>query len=79
MEETAVEAALLLLEDATSEMAKLIDGSAIAKEMLSEVAKEIKQLKEKRPHFKPSLAVVQVSCVEDSGLPFANGKDRRTL
>ncbi|KAH7717006.1 C1-tetrahydrofolate synthase [Aphelenchoides avenae] len=41
-------------------MAKILDGNAIAQDLLSDVAKEIRQLQDKRPHFKPTLAIIQV-------------------
>jgi len=41
-------------------MAKLIDGNKISKEVLNEVSDELKQIRQKHPEFKPTLAIVQV-------------------
>lgn len=41
-------------------MAKLIDGNKISKEVLNEVSEELRQIQQKHPDFKPTLAIVQV-------------------
>jgi hypothetical protein len=41
-------------------MAKKIDGTKIACEVLSEVSDQLKQIQKDYPDFKPGLAIVQV-------------------
>jgi 5,10-methylene-tetrahydrofolate dehydrogenase/methenyl tetrahydrofolate cyclohydrolase len=41
-------------------MAKLIDGKAISKEVLQDVADQLKKIHEIEPTFRPGLAIVQV-------------------
>ncbi|CAG8718577.1 14080_t:CDS:10, partial [Dentiscutata erythropus] len=47
-------------------MAKILDGKAIAKSIREKISDEINQLKRKYPSFKPRLAIVQVGNREDS-------------
>lgn len=44
-------------------MAKIIDGKAISKQVLTQIANQIKELQIQKPTFKPGLAVVQVNKV----------------
>ena len=41
-------------------MAQLIDGKAISKEVLENVADELKKIREVEVKFRPGLAIVQV-------------------
>ncbi|EKM55506.1 uncharacterized protein PHACADRAFT_256172 [Phanerochaete carnosa HHB-10118-sp] len=48
--------------------AKLIDGTALAQQVRSEVAERIQSLKAKSPRFQPQLAIVQVGTRPDSSV-----------
>ena len=41
--------------------AQILDGKVISTEVRNEVAKELKELQQKHPSFKPHLTIVQVS------------------
>ncbi|RIA98706.1 formate--tetrahydrofolate ligase-domain-containing protein [Glomus cerebriforme] len=47
-------------------MAKLIDGKTIAKDIRTQIKKEIEELKQKYSTFKPHLSIIQVGEREDS-------------
>uniref|UniRef100_A0A915D1E8 C-1-tetrahydrofolate synthase, cytoplasmic n=1 Tax=Ditylenchus dipsaci TaxID=166011 RepID=A0A915D1E8_9BILA len=49
-------------------MAKLIDGKAISQQVLDEVQQNLKAIQEEHPHFKPTLAIVQVGNRSDSNV-----------
>lgn len=42
-------------------MAQLIDGKTVSQEVLDDVAKDLKQIRDKHPRFNPTLAIVQVT------------------
>ncbi|CAH7676930.1 tetrahydrofolate dehydrogenase/cyclohydrolase [Phakopsora pachyrhizi] len=50
----------------SSSSSKLIDGTATAARIRSDVANRIKQLQSKKPSFKPSLAIIQQGDRPDS-------------
>lgn len=49
-------------------MAKILSGTKISKEVLSDLQREVAEIKQSQPNFRPKLAIVQVGGREDSNV-----------
>lgn len=49
-------------------MAKILSGTQISKEVLSDLQQEVAEIKQTHPSFRPKLVIVQVGGREDSNV-----------